>query len=210
VGADQVGADVRAGGVARLLGLHEADARAHEQRLDRGHRGVQGVGQLGVGEPVELAHEQGRALLLGQPLDVLHQLAQVLAADRLGLGVVRRRARQLVYLGRRRQRAAQVVDAAVVGDAVQPGAQRHRPIVVAQRAVGAQEDVLQDVLGVRARRSQHLARVGEQALAIAVVDGPERIVVSHPEEGYELIVGPQPQQPTVGRDATEARRRVEC
>ena len=163
----------------------------------------EGVGQLGVGEPVELAHEQRRALLLGQALDVLHQAAQVLAALGLGLGVVRRRARQLVDLGRRRDRAAQVVDAAVVRDAVQPRAQRHRPVVVAQRAVGAQEDVLQDVLGVRARGAEHLARIGEQPLAIAVVDGPERIVEAHPEERHELVVGPQPQQRTAGRDATE-------
>jgi hypothetical protein len=42
------------------------------------------------------------------------------------------------------------------------------------------------------------------------VDGPERVLVSHPEERYELVVGPQPQQRTVGRDATETRRRVEC
>jgi hypothetical protein len=42
------------------------------------------------------------------------------------------------------------------------------------------------------------------------VDRPERIVKPHPEERYELVIGPQPQQPAVGRDATETRRRVEC
>jgi hypothetical protein len=35
------------------------------------------------------------------------------------------------------------------------------------------------------------------------VDRPERIVVADPEQRYELVVGPQPQQPTAGRDATE-------
>ena len=90
-----------------------------------------------------------------------------------------------------------MVDAAVVRDAVQPCAQRHRPVVVAQRPIGAQEDVLQDVLGVRARAAQHLARIGEQALAVAVVDGPEGIVVAHPEERHELVVAAQAQQPTV-------------
>jgi hypothetical protein len=103
-----------------------------------------------------------------------------------------------------------VVDAAVVRDPVQPGTQRHGPVVVAQGTVGAQEDVLQDVLGIRAGGAEHLARVGQQALAIAVVDRPERVVVAHPEERYQLIVGPQSQQRTVGRDATETRRRVEC
>ena len=43
--------------------------------------------------------------------------------------------------------AAQLVEAAVVGDPVQPRAQRHRAAVGAQRAVGADQDVLDDVLG---------------------------------------------------------------
>ena len=78
-----------------------------------------------------------------------------------------------------RHRPAQVVDAAVVGDAVQPRAHVHRARVGAQRAVGAHEHVLQHVLGVLTRAgAQHLAHVGEQALAVAVVDHPERVVVA--------------------------------
>jgi hypothetical protein len=88
--------------------------------------------------------------VLGQALDVLHEPAQVLAARGLGGRIEDRGARKLVDLGRRGHRPAQVVDAAVVRDAVQPGPQRHRAVVVAQRAIGAQEDVLQDVLGIRA------------------------------------------------------------
>jgi hypothetical protein len=102
-----------------------------------------------------------------------------------------------------------VVDAAVVRHAVQPGAQRHGAIVVAQSAVGAQEDVLQHILGVGPRAAEHLARVGEQPRAIAVVDRAERLVVAHPEEGHQLVVGAETKERTVCY-AAEARRRVQC
>src|SRR5256885_12994459 len=46
------------------------------------------------------------------------------------------------------------------------------------------------VLGVRPRSGQHLARVGEQALAVALVDDLERVLVTLAEERDQLIVGP--------------------
>ena len=79
-------------------------------------------------------------------------------------------------------------------DAVEPRAQRHLAVVGAQRAVGAHEDVLQRVLGVLARAGQHLAHVGEQPLAVAVVDDAERLVVAGAEQRHQLLVGAQPQQ----------------
>src|SRR5205085_8063543 len=36
---------------------------------------------------------------------------------------------------------------------------------------------------------QHLARVGEQPLPVAVVDDPEGVVVAGPEQRHELLVG---------------------
>jgi hypothetical protein len=81
-----------------------------------------------------------------------------------------------------------------VGYAVEPRPQRDRPPVGAQRVVGAQKDVLQHVLGVGARAAEHLARVGEEPLAVAVVDDPERLVMAGAKERHELVVGPQPQQ----------------
>ena len=64
----------------------------------------------------------------------------------------------------------------------------HRARVDAQRVVGAQEHVLQHVLGVGARAAEHLARVGEQPLAVAVVDDAEGLVVAGAEERHELVV----------------------
>jgi hypothetical protein len=122
---------------------------------------------------------------------------------------VQRRPRDVEEVDRRRQRAAQLVDAAVVGHAVQPGAQRHRAVVLAQGAVGAQEHVLQGVLGVGPRARQHLARVGEQPLAVAVVDDAERVVVAHPEQRDQLVVAAQAQERTGGRNPAQALREME-
>ena len=88
----------------------------------------------------------------------LHELAQVLAALGLLDRVVQRLARDLEDVGGERHRAPQMVDAAVVGDAVEPRAQVDVPVVGAQRAVGADEDVLQHVLGVLARAAHSIWR----------------------------------------------------
>ena len=74
---------------------------------------------------------------------------------------------------------------------------------VAQRVVRAQEHVLQDVLGVGPRAAEHLARVGEEPRAVAVVDRPEGLVVAGSEERDELLVGAQSQQGPCERYAAE-------
>src|SRR3954467_240232 len=103
-----------------------------------------------------------------------------------------------------RDRPAQVVDAAVVGHAVQPGAHVHLAVVVAQRPVGPHEHVLEHVLGVLARgRREHLAHGGAQPLPIAVVQHAEGFVVSVTEQRHQLLVRAQPQQRTAERQATQ-------
>ena len=211
VGVEQIDADLGAVGVARLGGLDEPDPRAHEQRLDGRDGHVERGGEVGVRHAVDLAHQQRRALLLGQAADVGDQPAQVLAALGLLDRVVQRLARDLEDLGGGRDRAAQVVDAAVVGDAVEPRAHVHLAVVGAQRAVGADEHVLQHVLGVLARAgAQHLAHVGEQPLAIAVVDRPERVVAAAPEQREQLLVRAQPQQGWAERNPAECGWCVDC
>ena len=131
-------------------------------------------------------------------------LAQVVAALGLFDGIVQRLARDVEDLGRRRYRTAQMVDAAVMSDAVEPRADVHLAVVVAQRPVRAHEDVLQHVLGILARAGrEHLAHVGEQPLAIAVVQDPEGLVVAGAERGDELIVRAHAQQADASREAVE-------
>ena len=212
VGAQQVGLDLGAVGVAGLGGLDEPDAGAHQQRLDGGDGDVQRVRQVGVGHAVDLAHQQRRALLLGQVADVGDEPTQVVAALGLLDRVVQRLARDLEDLGRGRDRPAQMVDAAVVRDAVQPCAHVHLAVVVAQRAVRSHEHVLQHVLGVLARaRGQHLAYVREQALPVAVMNDPERLVVARAERRDQLLVGAEAEQtPAEGEPAQTCCGCVEC
>ena len=107
-------------------------------------------------------------------------------------------------------RPAQVVDAAVVRDAVEPRAHVDRAAVAAQRAERAHEHVLQHVLGVLARvAGEHLAHVGEQALAVAVVQHAERLVGAGAEEGDELLVGAEPQERRGERQPAQSGRCVQ-
>ena len=59
------------------------------------------VGEVGVGHAVDLAHQQRRALLVGQAADVGDQAAQVLAPLRVLERVVQRGARHLEHIGGR-------------------------------------------------------------------------------------------------------------
>ena len=56
--------------------------RAHQQRLDGRDRDAERVRHLGVGHPAQLAHQQRRALLLGQPADVDRSAAAATRAAR--------------------------------------------------------------------------------------------------------------------------------
>jgi hypothetical protein len=79
--------DLLAAQAAGLGGLGERHAGADEQRLDRRHRGVHRLGDLLVGERVDLAQEQRRPLRLGQRLHVPDELAELLAlVDLVGRG----------------------------------------------------------------------------------------------------------------------------
>jgi hypothetical protein len=207
----EVGPDVVAVGVAGLGRLHEPDASADEQRFDGRDGDVERDGEVGVGHAVHLPHEQRRALLLRKPADVLDQAREVLAPLRLLDGVAQRLARELEDVGRRQDRAAQVVDAAVVGDPVEPGTDVDVARVGPQGSVRAHEHVLQEVLGVLPRAApQHLAHVGEQALAVAVVDDAERLVAPGAEERQQLIVRAQAQQRHPDRPAALPGRCTHC
>ena len=56
--------------------------------------------------------------------------------------------------------------------------QRHLALVGAQRGQGADEGVLDDLLGVVVRAAEQAAGEGQQALVVAVVDRVEGAVVA--------------------------------
>ena len=154
----------------------------------------EGGGHVGVGHPAELAHEQRRALLVGQPAHVGDQPPSDSRCSASAIGSWLGARTSSHHLGRRRRGPAQLVDAAVVGDPVQPGAQRQ--LAVGWRAGRSRRG--RRCPAARPRRPgatrQHLARVGEQPLPVAVVDHPERLVVAGAEQRHELLVGAKAKQ----------------
>jgi hypothetical protein len=93
--------------------------------------------------------------------------------------------------------------------AVEPRADVDLARVRAKGAEGADEHVLQHVLGVLpAVRRQHLPDVREQTLPVAVMEHAEGVVRAGAEQRDELLVGAQPQQRRRQREPGQARRRV--
>ncbi len=205
VGISQLLANQQARGVTSLGGLRECHPRAHEQRLDRADRDSQRDRKVGVGHPGQLPHEQGRTLLLRQATDVLDQAPQRLTEIDLGQRIVNRGPHELEELRRRRRRPAKLVDAAIVSHPEQPGPKRELLVGGPQPGIGANEDILEGVLGVLAAR-EHLAGIREQTLVIALVDRPECLVVPGPEQRHQLLIGAEAQEGHSHRDPPRGHR----
>ncbi len=190
----ELAAHLLAAELARLGGLREGDAGAHEQRLHRGHGGVHRERDLLVGERVDLAQQQRGALGLGQLLDVADQLAEALAAQHLiagGEAVLGEVDVHRVHADR--GGAAQVVERAVARDPVQPRPHVDRALVGEHRVEGGGEHLLQDVLGVLAR-AQHVPAEGEQAGVVAREERLEGGVLAAAGQRDQALVRLQAQQ----------------
>ncbi len=120
MGEDQLLADLRAGGLPCDAGLGQTHPRAHKQRLDGRNRDAQCFAEIAVGHPAELAHQQRRALLLRETLDIGDQSSEHLTLLGLGDRILREPRQMLERVGARQQRSAQLVNAAVVSYAIQP------------------------------------------------------------------------------------------
>ena len=98
-----------------------------------------------------------------------------------------------------------------MSDPEEPGPHGEFTVIVAQRAVGANEHVLEYVFGI-VTAGQHLSGVSRQALVVAVVDDLECPIVSGPEQRHQLFIGPEPEQAGTDRDAwrRQCPRRVNC
>nr|WP_228430995.1 hypothetical protein [Baekduia soli] len=187
-------ADLRAGQAARLGRLGQRHARPDQQRLDRRDRRLHRLGDLLVAQRVDLAQQERGALGLGQRLDVGDELAELLAVvDLVGgrravLGEV-----DVHGVHADRRLLAQVVQAAVARDAVQPRPHVDRAVVGEHRVEGGGEDLLQHVLGVLAG-AEHVPAEREQA---GLVAADERLVgrlVAAPGQGDQALVALQAQE----------------
>ena len=148
VGSCQLGADLLACGISRFDSGREADSGPNQQRLHRRDGQVQHPGDLAVGHPTQLAHQKRRTLLVGKAANIDDQPAQRLAMLTLHHRVAGQAGSQLKCLENGRHRPPELVNAAVVGDAVQPGPQAQLAAVGAQAGVRTNEHVLEHILGV--------------------------------------------------------------
>ena len=194
-----------AGQQARLGGLGERDPRAHEQRLDARHGRLHRLGDLLVGERVHLAQHERGPLRLGQLVDVADQQPELLAlVDLVGgaravLGEV-----DVHRVDADRLDPAEVVEAAVASDPVQPRPHVDRALVGEDRVEGGGEDLLEDVLGVLARAEQVPAE-RQQPRVVARHEHLERGRVAAPDQRDQALVGLEPQQRRAPVEADPAR-----
>jgi hypothetical protein len=84
-------------------------------------------------------------------------------------------------------RLAEVVERAVAGDPVEPGAEVDLAVVGDHRLVGIDEDLLKHVLCIFGR-TDHLTAEAEQAALVAIDDHVEGSGVPGPDEGDELFI----------------------
>ena len=126
----------------------------------------------------------------GQARDLGDDLAHLVAILGVLRGVGRRHGieREVVVVGGALG-SAQLVERAVADDHVQPRSQGHRAVGHAQPAVGADERVLHDVVGVVSAALQHAACEAVQGAAVAAVDLVEGRFVAAAKAGDELVVG---------------------
>jgi hypothetical protein len=179
---------------SRLRSLRERYARAYEQRLDARHRGVHRLGDLVVGERIDLAQQERRALRLRKVLDVGDDLAELLApVDRVRGGHAPVALEHVHRVEPRRDRAPQVVQAPVARDAVEPRARVDRPVVGEHRVEGGGEHLLQNVLGILGG-AEHVAAEGEQPRLVTLEQRVEGAVVPAPDEGDQLLVALEPEK----------------
>ena len=162
-----------AGDLSRLSCLGKAAAGANQQRLNARYGRLHRLGDLVIGERVDLTQQQRRTLRLGQVAHICHQLPQVFPLADFILG----RAALVGDVVVKVVNAdcclpAQVVEGAVTGDAVEPRLDVNRAFVGHHRAVGGGETLLGYVLGIFLR-SQHVAR---EAKDPGVVAADQRLV----------------------------------
>ena len=171
---------------ARVRRRHQVLARLEDQRLDLPRPHADHLAHLGMREVAELGEQQRRALVVGQRAQIVEQVAQIGALLDVGgevLGRRHARVRKVVLLAPR----AQERDAAIARDRVQPRPHGLGHLAGAERAVGGDERVLDDVLGV-VDAPDHVAGEREQLQVVALEERLEGGHVATARRARELLV----------------------
>ena len=190
----QFDADLVTGQQAGLGCLGQRHPCANEQRLHARHGRLHRLGDLLIGERVHLAQHERRFLRLGHFVDIPDQQPELLAlVDLVGgagavVGVV-----QVHRVDADRLDPAQVVEAAVAGDPVQPRSDVDRAIVGQDRVEGGRHHLLHHVLCVLAA-SEQMPAEGEQPHLVARQQHLERGHVALAQISDQPLIRLEPQQ----------------
>ncbi|MEA2243468.1 MAG: hypothetical protein QOD24_3024 [Solirubrobacteraceae bacterium] len=178
-------------GVARRTRRDEVVAGARREHLSGRDADAELRGDLLGALAVELPCEQRGALAHRQAGKVVDEPAEGLAAPQHGRGVlavVAGGGRLVVERLVAPARAADLVDRAVAGEPVQPRAQLVRAVAGAQCVVGADEDVLDDVLGIVFGAAEQGAGIADECAAMAGVERREGGTVAGRDAASEVGV----------------------
>ena len=182
--------------VVVLLG--QPAARAEQRRLDRRPAHAHPPADLLVGEPFELAQDEDLVVRLAQPAEGAAQRLELLLGRDRRVGrragadeprVIGGAERVVGVVGHlfRPLGAPERVDAAVLGDLVEPRLERQRLLGLAHAPQRGDEDLLGHVLGA-AVVLDHPEHVGVDAPVVALVEGLEGAIVAAPDPGDQLLV----------------------
>jgi hypothetical protein len=179
-------ADADALGRAPVDGLVESAAGVEHGAAGGLVGDAEGDRDVVVAQAAELAHDERAALALGQAAQVVDELGEADAVLGVDLGSGHGR---LVELGEFRVRAAAAddVDRLVVGDAVQPRAQRAARLAARQAAQRVLEGVLGRVLGVLVVEEDRSAVAQERAVVALVERGEGGIAAGGGAAGEGLV-----------------------
>ena len=190
----ELDANLLAGEQSRLRGLGQRYPCAYEQGLDARHGRLHRLRDLLVGQRVHLAQDQRRPLGLGESVDVADEHPELLAlVDLVGGGRAVLGQVDVHRVDADGLDPAQVVEAAVAGDPIEPRPDVDRAVVVEDRVERGGEDLLEHVLGVLAGPEQMPAE-RQQAGVIARDQDLKGGRAPAPDQRHQTFVGLQPQQ----------------
>ncbi len=181
-------ADLRARPVPGLPAPHQRLARLEDERLHLLPAHFEHIGDLTMRMVAEFKERQRSPLVGGQPLHVLEHFAQFftpldLVCQAVDHGPIHRHVVEIKGVAAR----AQLGQAAVASNRVQPGPQGHIAIAATQGPVCGDEGQLQRVLG-RFPASQHVHAEREQAARISIVDGLESVAFAGSNLGDQVLI----------------------
>ncbi len=180
--------------------LAQPAAGTEQVALDHRLGHVESLADLGVGEAGQLAHDDDLVMGLRQAVEGAPETLERLLGLDLAVGgrvAVDRRALAAVVvevaLGGQRDlthaaRSAELIDARVLGDLVDPWLEGDRLVGLAHPSQGGDEDLLDEVLGTSVI-PHHAEDVGRDPGPVARVELLERLVTSLPDGSDKVVLG---------------------